>query len=305
MPNNSLILNLSEYLSNNDSLLQQLIDTLPIPIFYKDRQGVYLGCNKYFENFLKIPRKAFVGKTVFQLYDTEQATLFNEADETLFNSPGVQIYESKVKSDDGTVHFVKFHKTTFLNQDNTIGGLIGVIFDITEQKKLELSLQELAIYDQLTGLYNRWEGENKAQALYSVKKRTDVNFCMLILDIDNFKAINDQFGHTAGDHALCHIAQLLKLCSRAYDTVFRYGGEEFVILLPSTEIDAAILIAERYRETIETSPLNLGSQQLYNMTASIGVSVSDDGTLDELFQRADKALYKAKNNGRNQVKNSL
>ena len=119
---------------------QRLIDALPVPVFYKDSEGRYLGCNSYFENFFGQKREQVTGKSVYELSPKEFADIYYEKDLALLQNPGVQIYESTVKDKDGIVHNVIFHKATFPSRGGSVGGLIGAILDITGRKRAEEEL---------------------------------------------------------------------------------------------------------------------------------------------------------------------
>ncbi|HZD60109.1 MAG TPA: PAS domain S-box protein, partial [Anaerolineae bacterium] len=123
------------------NFLQVLIDAIPNPIFYKDAQGVYLGCNKAFTGYIGLPKEEIIGKTVYDIAPKELADVYYEADNELFQRTGLQVYESSVMYADGTRHDVIFYKATFLNPDGTLGGLIGTILDITERKRAEEALR--------------------------------------------------------------------------------------------------------------------------------------------------------------------
>ncbi len=126
---------------------QRLIDALPVPVFYKDLEGKYLGCNSSFEKFFGQKREQVSGKSVYELSPKEFADIYHEKDRALLQNPGIQIYESVVKDTDGVVHNVIFHKATFLNMDGSVGGLIGAILDITDRKRMEE--ENAALQDQL------------------------------------------------------------------------------------------------------------------------------------------------------------
>lgn len=117
--------------------LQTLLDSIPVPIFYKDINGIYSGCNENYVKFLGIPKEAFIGKDVYAISPKNLADIYYKKDKELFDHPGVQVYEAEVKSSDGTIHSVIFNKATYKNKDGSPGGLVGVILDITERKKLE------------------------------------------------------------------------------------------------------------------------------------------------------------------------
>lgn len=168
-----------------------------------------------------------------------------------------------------------------------------------ELLRTKSKLEEIASLDFLTQIYNRQKFESFLE--YEIKKHTryeDEIFSLFILDLDFFKEVNDNYGHLKGDYILQEIAKILKLCSRDTDIVARWGGEEFVLLLPHTDIDDAILVAEKLRSTIE----NHNFDDILNITCSIGVSHSHhNDDKDTIFKRADKALYRAKELGRNRV----
>jgi two-component system, cell cycle sensor histidine kinase and response regulator CckA len=130
---------------------QRLIDALPVPIFYKDSEGRYLGCNSSFEELFGQKREQIIGKSVFELSPKEFAEIYHKKDLALLQDPGIQIYEAIVKDADGVVHNVIFHKASFLNMDGSVGGLIGAILDITERKRAEeekAKLQEQFLQSQ-------------------------------------------------------------------------------------------------------------------------------------------------------------
>jgi len=119
---------------------QQLIDALPIPVFYKDPEGRYLGSNKAFAALLNLKKDEIIGKTAFEVFPTELASVYHEKDSALFRDPSVQIYESTITDTDGSIHNVVFHKATFSRPDGSVGGLIGALLDITERKTAEDAL---------------------------------------------------------------------------------------------------------------------------------------------------------------------
>lgn len=161
--------------------------------------------------------------------------------------------------------------------------------------------QTQALTDALTGLYNRRGLFKTGEFEFQRARRINRPFSILMFDIDHFKKINDTYGHGTGDQILRHLAQRCSRSSRATDLVCRYGGEEFIILLPETNQEAARMIGERLRHSImnETFPTDSG---ILHITISIGVTeASKKDTLNSLIERADSALYKAKNAGRNLV----
>lgn len=173
-------------------------------------------------------------------------------------------------------------------------GYIQIRQDITSQKRLE----ELWMTDHLTGLHNRqsidqlWEREIQRSVRYG-----DI-FSVLLIDIDHFKRVNDNYGHLVGDELLFQFGQLLRSISRDTDHIGRWGGEEFVILIPNTNLSSAVLMAEKLRDTVD----KFSFTTVGHLTISIGLASYRNGMdQDELFMVADSALYQAKAKGRNRV----
>lgn len=183
------------------------------------------------------------------------------------------------------------------------GYIIGSRIDITERKKLEVDLREQASTDALTGLPNRRHLLSRLEdELERVRRRTTREACVLMLDLDHFKRVNDQYGHAAGDSLLRHFANLLRHELRATDTAGRMGGEEFAVILPGSGQSAAQAFAQRVCDRLATQPLSVGRQQV-QATVSIGIAAiaADDLSADAVLSRADGALYQAKEQGRNRV----
>ena len=159
--------------------------------------------------------------------------------------------------------------------------------------------RELAAKDPLTGLWNRQALNEVLEREYARWQRYQKPLCMVIWDIDHFKRINDEFGHSAGDVTLKTIAQVLTKRFRKSDFVARYGGEEFLVLLPETELDNALTIANKVRKVIENTHF-FYKDSTVPITASAGLAMFEvDDTIEKVFNRADHALYQAKASGRN------
>ena len=163
------------------------------------------------------------------------------------------------------------------------------------------TLEKLTRIDHLTGLFNRRHLELEAPKLISLSKRKNASTAVVLIDIDHFKNINDTVGHEAGDTVLVDLSHILQNVVRPYDLLVRYGGEEFLVLLPLSSSQEAMEFAERIRSTIQGTPISVNHEEL-SLTVSIGVYVAEQiHNLQEAIAYADDALYKAKNNGRNQV----
>jgi diguanylate cyclase (GGDEF)-like protein len=172
-----------------------------------------------------------------------------------------------------------------------------------ENAQLFASAKRLAQTDSLTGLYNRRHFFELAQREFQRARRYDRPLSALMLDIDHFKRVNDNFGHAIGDQVLIEVAEICNRELRQIDLIGRFGGEEFAILLIETNLQAAQRVAERLRETIEKAIRPSNENLSILITTSVGVAYlnEDCPNLDTLLDQADKALYVAKQSGRNKV----
>ncbi len=161
-------------------------------------------------------------------------------------------------------------------------------------------LEEQARRDSLTTLHNRRHLMLESGQWFAKAKRSESSITTLMVDIDHFKEINDRYGHATGDEALKHVSEILKSMVREYDMLVRFGGEEFLILLPDTGHSEAMTLAERIRKAFEKTPFQSGKLAL-KLTVSIGLYTDIDCNLETAIAESDKALYRAKNEGRNRV----
>lgn len=187
--------------------------------------------------------------------------------------------------------------------EDRIGKLEGENLDLLMQNR---TLSEISARDALTGLYNRWYVMEKIDSEMNRALRHGSPMSVLMLDLDHFKKVNDNFGHSVGDEVLKVVGQVLRESCRVYDVAGRYGGEEFCVVLPETRVGNTKQVAERIRTRLESTELPVGEKSIV-VTASIGVagmdSVPDEGVVSAaaLLDRADRALYAAKHHGRNRV----
>jgi diguanylate cyclase (GGDEF)-like protein len=166
-------------------------------------------------------------------------------------------------------------------------------------QRLFYDLKVAANTDVLTRLLNRRAMMHQLEIAMNYFHRSDRSFALILIDVDFFKRVNDVYGHDGGDMVLVHLAQILQTKMRQIDSASRWGGEEFLILLPDTALDQAHEIAERLRSYVETNPAPTNIQ----ITISLGIAVirQHGNSLESLITAADHALYAAKRNGRNQV----
>lgn len=409
--------------------VQQLIEAIPGPVYYKDTHSRYLGCNRAYENFTGKSAQDLIGKTPLETTAPELAENYMAADRELLEHPGSQIYEGKVRFASGEYRDVMFHKATFTLAEGEVGGVVGLMLDITDRKRMEENLQQAATvfesaaegvvitktdgtiiavnraFTEITqysreealgknprmlqsGRHGhhfyrdlwatvmrdgRWQGEiwnrRKNGDIYpewlSISSVRDeqgnpINFvatfsditrqkqneehiqqlafsdaltrlpnrrllldrlqhalatslrnrhygALLFIDLDDFKNLNDTRGHDVGDLLLQQVARRLQSCVREGDTVARFGGDEFVVVLED--------LSERWSEA--TSQVRAASEKIlsvlnasylledttYHSTPSIGITLfgGNDASVDELLKQADLAMYKAKGSGRNSL----
>ncbi len=181
-------------------------------------------------------------------------------------------------------------------------GYVVVSRDITDRKMADDELQKLANLDPLTGAFNRRQGDVLILAEVALQARDQRPFSALMLDIDDFKTINDRFGHAAGDSVLTGLTGICRQLLRSVDMVIRWGGDEFLVLLPGADAKAAFGAAERVRSALADTRVALPGGGSAGFTVSIGGAQSADGDAGDLIRRADQALYAAKAAGRDQVR---
>lgn len=286
--------------TENDTL-QVIIDAIPAPIFFKDHLHIYRGCNNAFCQFIGHSREEIIGCSVYDIAPKHLADTYYEADCKLLAQGGTQRYEAEVLLCDGSIHEIEFNKAVFTDSNGQAIGQVGVMLDVTERNQLISQLDKATRTDPLTGTSNRREFNLIIHDELNQQKHAEKRLCLITLDIDFFKKINDRFGHSGGDQALQLIANWLQKKLRSTDTLFRVGGEEFYILMRETDMDNAFKIAERLCKDMATHTFQI-NQQAVHITLSAGVIELDPTTdLESSLDKVDKALYEAKSDGRNCV----
>lgn len=202
----------------------------------------------------------------------------------------------------GELYWTSARISPITNPKGEITHFVGIQENITEQKRLREQLELMSKTDLLTGLHNRRYFFEATQMELARAQRNNTSLCMMMIDIDHFKRINDRHGHQAGDSVLSQISHEFKANLRVNDILARYGGEEFVITLPETTIGEAAHFAERIRRAVEDARFQIDGEEV-NLTISIGCAGLPTGSLNlsKLIERADVAMYQAKSNGRNRV----
>ena len=298
----------------------------PSLIFIKDLEGRYLYVNERFTQAFGLHRQDIITHTDSEIFSAELAAQFQANDtKVLAASVGVEV-EEVAPYGDGLLHTSIVHKFPLLDSQGRVTAVGGIATDITERKRLEEALREknvqlskairaeaalrerqehlnfIATHDPLTRVPNRALLQQRAEHAIAISRRSGRLLALLFIDLDRFKAVNDSLGHAAGDQVLREIATRLSGCLREADTIARHGGDEFVVLLEDIERQEEVeQVAARMREAL-TEPLAVEGQEV-NVTSSIGIAVypRDGDAASILLRRADLAMYRAKELGRNTV----
>ena len=264
-----------------------------------------------------------VGRHVFEMFTEEgvavvKAMIARRAQEEASGTPvGFLNFQVQHRCKDGRLIWGEAMSKTDRNAQGEIIGYHGITREITERKRLEEQVRQLAFHDPLTHLANRRLMLEHLDQAMSASKRSHHHGALLFLDLDNFKSLNDTHGHSVGDLLLIEVAERLKACVREADTVARFGGDEFVVLLceldtqPAEASEQAIAVAEKIRirlsdlYVLQAAPSGPATGTIeHQCTASIGVAIfrGRDESQSSVIDRADAAMYQAKKDGRNRIR---
>jgi len=239
---------------------------------------------------------------VLKMVDPDDRSAFGDAIEDIFKGESRKL-DLRVRHKDGTVYHLEGLGTAIRDHKGDIVRCIGIWRDVTERIHLIRDLDKIAVTDPLTQIYNRRYFYKRAEEEVDRVKRSGNPLSLILFDIDLFKNVNDTYGHIIGDKVLIKLAHICQGELRNNDIFARYGGEEFVILLPETDIDAALKFAERLREVVANKMFTFDEINL-TTTISLGISIWNNIEhleVDTIIHQADQALYQSKEAGRNRV----
>ena len=211
-----------------------------------------------------------------------------------------QIVELPLKQEKDSPMWIQANIQAVFDKQGAVTQWRVVLDDIADRKKMEQKLNYLATTDELTGLWNRRFFMDLANQEMEKAKRYHQFFSLLLLDIDDFKTINDDYGHEAGDRLLNYVGKYIKNNLRKVDIPGRYGGDEFAVIMPQTDLNSAYIIGEKLRIYFDQNPLIYRNNNVH-FTVSIGITEYDQNmtSIEKMIKIADDALYKAKKEGRN------
>lgn len=307
---------------SDTQLIRTIMNTSQDLIYFKDIHSRFiLNSKAHILKFGLTDQADLKGKSDYDFYPESfgRKALQDEQEVMRTGKPIIGIVE-KWDRKDGTSVWFSASKYPLYNDHGQIVGTWGTSRDISEIKSTEQELErvnarleqanarllELAVIDELSGLFNRRNFDDILLKIFNIylrlrEREMPANFCLLIIDIDNFKAINDTYGHVCGDCAIKYVSNILTTHARTSDYCFRYGGDEYAMILPDTNYVGGIDLAERLRSIVEHNPLHIG-EQIFNITVSIGISnFSAHSDLRQMILEADANLYKCKSEGKNRV----
>ncbi|NLK43689.1 MAG: diguanylate cyclase [Tissierellia bacterium] len=290
---------------NLDTIIKVAIEQTAVSIVITDVYGNIQYVNPAFENTTGYTFEEVKGKNPRILKSgLTPDEVFEELWETITSE---RPWEGELinKRKDESIYYEEARISPIIDTDGKITNFLGIKQDITTRKYLEEKLKQTSIRDPLTNIYNRGYVFERLYQNIELYKRERSNFSLAILDLDHFKKINDTYGHQVGDFVLKEFAEMLACKIRAYDTMGRYGGEEFVILFHNSDRVTALKTLERIAENLNDYSFKYGKEDI-NITFSCGIAdamelADDELSVGSIIELADKRLYEAKEMGRNNI----
>ncbi|MGR6874810.1 sensor domain-containing diguanylate cyclase [Pseudomonas sp. HK3] len=283
-------------------LLEAVLNNVDAYIYMKDDQRHFRYVNNKTAEMFGQSADAIIGALDSDVIGKEMADHFWQSDKLVFETNQKQTINEVAVDPEGNIHHYLSIKMPYQINENS-HALIGFSTEVTELYLLKEEFKKQANTDVLTGLYNRRYFFEHAANEFSRAKRHSLDMAVISIDIDHFKNINDNYGHPIGDQVLISMGVSIFKNLRKEDILARIGGEEFSVILPSTSLEKAKVVAQRICHTPHIFVVNEQKNETISVNVSIGLVMikETDEEFDDLFIRADNALYKAKKSGRNKV----
>ena len=294
----------SEYFKE---VLNIFFDALPDPIFVINQNGLILrilgGNSHELDCFPNVKEGQYLAETLPKdIADACLNTIIKAIDDNSLTCIDYEVEKKHLSTEYNSNQFYQGRVFPLKQRESDPRVVLWIAINITEKTLLTNELKRVVNKDELTSIYNRRYFNEIAGRSFEIYQRDKVSFCILMLDIDFFKEINDKYGHDGGDALLKNLSCTLSDSLRDIDLLARYGGEEFIALLPNTMKSDALIVAQRVRLAVEKNIVQHLTHEI-SVTISIGISeiTPEDINYESVIKRADVALYKAKNTGRNKV----
>lgn len=299
----------TRHLHDSEQRLNTILDSVDACIYIKGRDYRYQYVNRNASKLLGLPPEKILGHTDEDLYDPETCARLNANDTRVLEAGERFADEESLRvGDTGQLHTFLSAKIPLLDDDGNVYALCGISTDITDHRRVQKELHKLAFYDPLTGLANRRLLLDRLKHALAVREQTGFEGALLIIDIDNFKSVNDTLGYAAGDQLLVQVAKRLESHMRSTDTVARLSADEFVVIMESLDNDAgqAVMQARDHSELLHqllVTSLSLNDNK-YNLSVSMGIAMFSDthSSVDDMMKNADIALTAAKRKGRGSIR---
>ena len=304
-----------------DFWMTYLLQNIDVGLIIVDRDYRVSACNAFVQNHRGINTDQIQDRLLFEVFPELPRQWFTRKLDTVFllDNRAFTVWEQRPHlfrfasyrpvTGESRLMFQNLSLIPLKSLTGEVEQVGIVVYDVTELAtsrqhldKANSRLAELSRSDSLTGLYNRrhWQ-ERLDEELLRLRRRPSP-MSLLMFDLDHFKRVNDEHGHQAGDQVLRKVGELVRATLRRTDVAGRYGGEEFAVLLPETDLEGALLVAERLREAAETTPVATAENHIrFTISAGVAEWHPDIDSSEALVAAADRALYEAKHGGRNRV----
>jgi diguanylate cyclase (GGDEF)-like protein/PAS domain S-box-containing protein len=285
-------------LKKNETRFRQMFEGHGvIMMMIEPHSGKIVDANSAAAKFYGYPVDQLKDMNVSDIIQLSPEEIAAKREQSAFCAESLFVFPHRLS--DGSIRMVEVHSTPIGDSDHVL--LYSIVQDVTERKRVEEVLAHEATHDPLTGALNRRAVLDALSRECSRVRRQHAGLDVVICDIDHFKEINDTYGHMVGDEVLCGLVRLLESRLRPYDYLGRWGGEEFVLILPDVKENDEDGLYDRLRKVVMDTPIPTTAGSV-SITISLGVKIwKENENMDQLLTAADAALYQAKSEGRNRV----
>ena len=294
-------------LRESEERYRQLVESINDIVYATDEKGIINYISPSVESLIGYSASEIIGRAFVEFIYGKDKPFINDWLNKII-SGHMESSEYRILNKSGEIRWIRASSRPILKENN-FSGLRGVITDITDRKKAEKALeqrnkkyQKLSLTDGLTKLYNSRHFYDQLKLEIERANRYHHPLTLLVLDVDDFKKYNDSFGHLEGDKVLVQLAKVIQKSMRSSDSAYRYGGEEFTVILPEAEGAEGMLVAERMRSGFKNKSFRPTVKMTVHLTVSIGIAqYTHQGKLKEFIKRADLNMYKAKERGKDRL----